>query len=87
MSRHAPELPTLLAAILLKCAEEEGGVRALARPIGISHQSVYRLVQGTGPGKHVLAAVQRHPGDVSLKELRRWCRTRVQFRANFSSAT
>ena len=75
MSRPADPLmsasdPTLLAAVLRRCAHEEGGLRALARAIGVSPQTLYELIGGRLPGKHVLRAVALYlevsPGEVAM---------------------
>ena len=47
-----------LGAILWRSAAEEGGVRNLAREIGLSHDTVYRLIRGTHvPSRHCARAV------------------------------
>lgn len=48
---------TLLAGVLRQCASEEGGIRALCRAIGISPQTLYGLLGGRSPGRHVTRAI------------------------------
>ena len=48
---------SLLAAVLLRCSLEEGGIRPLARRIGLSPQTVYNILGGQEPGKHVARAL------------------------------
>ena len=48
---------SLLGAVLLRCAQEEGGLRALARAIGISPQTLHEVLGGRVPGTHVRRAI------------------------------
>lgn len=58
MSSERSNTPNLLAAVLMRCAEEEGGVRALARALGISPQTLHDLIAGRRrPGKHVSSVI------------------------------
>ena len=66
---------TVLGAILAKCAEEAGGVRPLARLIGVSHLTVYRLMAATHqPGRHVRRALAAYL-NVSPAEVAEWALT------------
>lgn len=49
---------SLLACVLARCAEEEGGNRALARALGISPQTLHELLRDLRrPGRHVARAI------------------------------
>ena len=73
MSTTSPT--TLLGAVLLASAEEEeGGRRALARRIGISHQTLHELLTGARvPGRHVRRALASFLG-ISRDQIAAWAR-------------
>lgn len=62
---------TLLGAVLRASAVDEGGLRALARIIGISRQSLHHVLAGRVPGKHVIGALARYL-EVSSDEVTAW---------------
>ena len=71
---------TLLGSILRTCATEVGGVRPLARAIGVSHESVYAVIRGTRtPSRLVARAIadylagRDHEADgVTAETVREW---------------
>ena len=74
---------TELGEILLRCAQEEGGVRRLAHRIGLSHQCVYDVIQGAhDPSRLVKRAIsdflsgrRREEVTVSPETVGAWART------------
>ena len=74
------EAGTLLGEVLLRCAREEGSVRALARALGLSPQTVYELVKGERePAKHAARAIsdflggrQRHLDEFTADRVIEW---------------
>ena len=76
----SPAPQTLLAAILVRCSREEGGIRALARRMNLSPQTIYNVVGGREPGKHVARAIvdylaERPPDtELSVDTVRSWAR-------------
>ena len=79
------EAGTLLGEVLLRCAREEGSVRALARALGLSPQTVYELVKGErAPAKHAARAIgdflggrQRHLDDFNADRVIEWSKLAV----------
>ena len=62
---------TLLGAILRRCAEEEGGLRALARMLDVSPQSLYDVMGGRVPGKYLGRVVAGYLG-VTPDQIAAW---------------
>ena len=48
---------SFLVSYLRESAVDEGGLRALARVIGISPQTLYDVLAGRPPGRHVRRAL------------------------------
>jgi len=61
----------VLAGVLRACAREEGGVRALARAIAVSPQTIHGLLNGDPPGRHVRRALALYLG-VRPEEVAAW---------------
>jgi len=70
------ERTTLLAGVLRACAREEGGVRALARAVGLSPQTIHEVVAGCQPGRHVQRALAIYLG-VTPEEIAAWAEERA----------
>ena len=65
----------LLGGVLLTCATEAGGIRPLARLVGVSHLTLYRLMAGTHqPGRHVRRALAAYL-NVTPEEVAEWAGT------------
>ena len=62
---------SLLGAIVGKCAEEEGGVRAFARAVGLSRQTVYAVLKGRVPGHHAMRAIAAYL-EVTAEHVAAW---------------
>jgi len=69
--RSASHGTTLLAAILRACAREERGVRALARAVGVSPETLHRVLLGRMPGRHVRRALAAYLG-VAPSQVAAW---------------
>ena len=66
--------------MLFRCSQEEGGIRGLARRIGLSPQTIYNILGGQVPGKHVAWAIVEYlavrppDADLSVDTVQAWAR-------------
>ena len=83
-SEWGPAPQSLLAAVLIRCSREEGGIRALARRMNVSPQTLYNVIGGREPGRHVLRAIcdylaERPPDtELTVDTVRSWARLPAQ---------
>ncbi len=73
------QVGSVLAEVLRRCAEEEaGGMTGLAETIGIGRSTMYLVLEGWVPGKHVALALARYlsseDGTVTAAEVQAWAR-------------
>ena len=64
---------TLLGAILRESAIDEGSVRGLARRIEISPQTLYGVLHGHVPGRHVCRSIAAYL-EISTEQVAAWAR-------------
>ena len=69
-----PAPGSLLGAVLVTCSREEGGVRGLARAVGMSPQTCYDLIAGKRqPMLHLSRSIARYLG-ITPKAVLAWSR-------------
>lgn len=64
---------TVLGAVLRESAIDEGGIRALARTIGISPQTLYDLLGGHVPSRHVCRTIATYL-EITPHQVAAWAR-------------